>query len=64
MKKRLSQREKEIRQLILEGKTNKEICRILYISRSTLENHITKIYQKCDVKNRMELIFKYFKERG
>lgn len=57
-KKRLSPREKEVYELIIIGKTNREICRELCICKGTLERHITSIYQKKGVKNRFELVFK------
>lgn len=52
----ISQREKEVIQLIVEGKTNKEIDQELFISSHTVKNHIYNIYQKLHVKNRFQLI--------
>lgn len=52
----LTQREQEIIRLILEGASNKDIERKLFISSSTVRNHIYNIYQKLDVRNRLELI--------
>jgi ligand-binding sensor domain-containing protein/DNA-binding CsgD family transcriptional regulator len=52
----LSNREQEIARLVLKGKTNKEIEDQLYISISTVKNHVYNIYQKLGVKNRLELI--------
>ncbi len=52
----ISKREKEIIQLILKGKSNKEIEDILFISLATVKNHIYKIYKKMGIKSRMELI--------
>lgn len=57
-KTRLSPREKEVYELIVIGKTNKQICKELCICKSTLEKYITKIYQKKGVKNRIELVFR------
>ena len=57
-KTRLSPREKEVYELIVVGKTNKQICKELCICKSTLEKYITKIYQKKGVKNRIELVFR------
>lgn len=67
MQKKLSPRETEVYELILIGKTNKQICRELCICKGTLERHITSIYQKKGVKNRFELVFrskKILKEGG
>lgn len=51
----LSKQEKKVNDLILEGKTNKEIAGELFISISTVKTHTTNIYSKLGVKNRKEL---------
>jgi ligand-binding sensor domain-containing protein/DNA-binding CsgD family transcriptional regulator len=53
---RISDREREILQLILKGKTNKDIEDSLYISLNTVKSHVFKIYRKMGVKSRLELI--------
>ncbi|HLP46474.1 MAG TPA: triple tyrosine motif-containing protein, partial [Candidatus Kapabacteria bacterium] len=55
-KHNISTREREIIQLILKGKTNKDIEDDLYISVSTVKNHVYNIYQKFGVNSRLELI--------
>lgn len=45
----LSEREREIFQLIAEGKTTKEIAAMLGISPTTVETHRAKILQKLDL---------------
>lgn len=52
----LTKREKEIMALLLEGKTNKEIEKELYISLQTVKSHIYNIYQKLNVQNRIQMI--------
>ncbi len=52
----LTAREAEILRLILQGASNKDIAKKLFISASTVRNHIYNIYQKLGVKNRLELI--------
>lgn len=52
----ISRREQEILQLILKGKTNKDIEDALFISIRTVKNHVYNIYQKFGVKTRLELI--------
>ncbi len=54
----LSNQEQTIQQLILEGKSNKEIAKELFISLSTVKTHITHIYNKLQVSNRRELLQK------
>lgn len=50
--KRLTQREKEVIDLIIQGKKNKEIAEELFIDISTVKSHVNKIYKKTGVKNR------------
>lgn len=42
----LSPRELEISGLALDGRTNREICALLYISLPTLKTHLNNIYRK------------------
>jgi DNA-binding CsgD family transcriptional regulator len=51
----LSKREQEIFFLMLEGKSNREIGEVLYISVKTVKNHIYSIFQKLGVKSRIKL---------
>lgn len=53
---RLSEREKEVLQLISQGLGNKEISEKLYISESTVKNHLRNILDKLHLQNRMQLI--------
>jgi DNA-binding CsgD family transcriptional regulator len=52
----ISQREKEILKLLLDGKSNKEIEDELFISYHTVKNHVYNLYQKLGVKTRYELV--------
>ncbi len=54
--KQLTEREKEILQLICEGKTTSEIADTLYISVKTVETHRTNIFKKAEVRNVAELV--------
>ncbi len=56
----LTPREKEVLELLLEGKQRNEIATILYISENTVKKQITSIYQKLGVSSRNEL-FALFK---
>lgn len=51
----LSPREKQIATLIAEGLTNREIAKELSIDISTVDTHRSKIYNKLDVRNAVEL---------
>ena len=50
----LTMREKEVLQLIAEGKRNKEIAGMLFISTETVRCHVKHIFEKLKVKNRVE----------
>lgn len=54
----LTPREQEVTQLILEGKSNKEIASSLFVSERTVEFHLQNIYNKFQVKSRIELVLK------
>ena len=51
----LTARQKEVYELIISGKSNKEIMANLYIEQSTLKSHINQIYKKLNIKSRREL---------
>lgn len=52
----LTKREKEILQIIADGKTNKEIARLLNLSSKTIETHRLNLMRKLDVHNGIELL--------
>ncbi|MCX7821626.1 MAG: LuxR C-terminal-related transcriptional regulator [Brevinematales bacterium] len=52
----ISKREKDILIMLLNGKNNREICSKLCISVNTIKTHISNIYQKTGVNNRIELL--------
>ncbi len=52
----LSEREREILQLIAEGHSNKEIAVLLSVSPVTIETHRSHILQKLDIHNTAELV--------
>jgi DNA-binding NarL/FixJ family response regulator/anti-sigma regulatory factor (Ser/Thr protein kinase) len=56
IKHNLSGREREIIARIINGKIHKEICEELGITHNTMKNHIKRIYQKCNVQTKVELI--------
>ncbi len=56
---RLSDREREILQLLARGRQNKEIVTALGISPSTVATHIRRIYEKLQVHSRAEAVGKF-----
>jgi DNA-binding NarL/FixJ family response regulator len=51
----LSSREREIADLVSGGATNPEIAQTLFLSRKTIERHVSHILAKLGVRNRAEL---------
>lgn len=54
----LTAREIEIARYVCDGKSNREIAEILFISQNTVRNHIYNIYRKLEVTNKIELMNK------
>lgn len=54
--KNLTQREREVFHLVVDGKTTKEVARALDVSVKTAENHRGKVLEKLGVSNTAELV--------
>ena len=59
----LTQREKEILKLLIEGEPKKHIAELLKISQLTVETHIKNIYSKLHVHTQVDLVSKAIKEK-
>src|SRR5215208_728833 len=62
--KNLSKREREVVELLLQGKSNKQIAFALGIAESTVEFHLRNVYAKLQVSSRTEAILKLGKSTG
>ena len=62
LSKELTEREKEICSLMVEGLANKQIADRLYISEGTVKNYISNIYDKTGIHDRVKLIVELRKE--
>jgi DNA-binding NarL/FixJ family response regulator len=51
----LTDREKDVLQLVGKGMSNKEIARKLYISEGTVKNYISSLYSKLELNDRSKL---------
>ena len=61
IKRILTNREKEIFDLLIQNKTSKEIADTLYISEKTVRNHNSNVMQKIDVKGRAMAVVELIK---
>lgn len=52
----LTPREKEVLRLIAEGKSNRAISQVLFISEKTAKNHVSSILQKLNVEDRTHAV--------
>jgi DNA-binding NarL/FixJ family response regulator len=52
----LTPREREIFRLIADGLSNAEIGQALYIGETTVKTHVTHVFQKLDVRDRVQAI--------
>ena len=50
----LSERERQILECLVEGQSNKEIARRLFLSEKTVKHYMTNIMQKLHVRSRVE----------
>lgn len=59
-----SEREKEVTELLMQGKSNKQIAMALGISASTVEYHLKNVYKKLQVNSRTEAVLRLGKSVG
>ena len=52
----LTEREKQVLQLLAEGKTNKDVASLLSLGVSTIETHRLNLMQKLNLHNTAELV--------
>ncbi|MFM0272744.1 response regulator transcription factor [Paraburkholderia aspalathi] len=51
---RLTPRQREVLRLLAEGKSNKQICRVLNVAEGTIKNHLYALFRQIGVSNRTE----------
>jgi DNA-binding NarL/FixJ family response regulator len=59
----LSEREKQVLQLLVEGYSYKMIAAEMFIAIDTVRSHIKKIYEKLHVNSKSEAVAKAFKDK-
>jgi len=51
----LTPREMDVAKLVAKGKSNKDICKILFLTVGTVKNYVTRILEKLELNSRTEL---------
>jgi DNA-binding NarL/FixJ family response regulator len=59
----LTEREKEILQLLAEGRSNKEVANVLNLSINTIETHRTRIMQKLNLHSAADIVLYAVRKR-
>ena len=62
-KPKLTHREKEILEHVSRGESNKQIAEKLFISEKTVKNHLTNIFRKLEVEDRLQAMLYAVKHR-
>jgi LuxR family transcriptional regulator of spore coat protein len=57
----LTNREREVFELLVQDKTSKDIAQQLFISEKTVRNHISNVMQKLNVKGRSQTVVELIK---
>ena len=52
----LTERQVDVLGLMMQGKSNKAICRVLNLAEPTVKNHVTAILRALNVTNRVEAV--------
>ena len=52
----LTNREREVFELLVQDKTTKDIAQMLFISEKTVKNHVSNIFQKLGVDDRTQAV--------
>ena len=55
----LTRREREVIDLVLEGHTNAEVARRLYLSERTVETHLQHVYRRLGIDSRIALVARF-----
>ncbi len=58
----ISEKEREIMELVAEGLSNKEIAARLYLSEGTVRNYLSTLLDKLSLRDRTQLAIYYYTE--
>lgn len=51
----LTEREREVAELVAGGRSNKQVAAVLFLSEGTIENTLTRVYAKLGMRSRTQL---------
>jgi DNA-binding CsgD family transcriptional regulator/tetratricopeptide (TPR) repeat protein len=60
----LTAAERQVAELIIEGRTNREVAEQLFVSPHTVNTHVRRIFEKLQVRSRVELVRTAETEKG
>lgn len=63
VRRRLTEREREVMEVIAQGLTNREIARRLYLTEKTVKNYVNTVFAKLGVTSRGEAIARWLDTR-
>lgn len=58
---KLTPKQKEVLSLLIDGLSNQEIADKMFITESTVKLHVRDILRKYNLRDRLQLIVKYYK---
>jgi DNA-binding NarL/FixJ family response regulator len=61
---RLTDRQREVAELVAQGLNNEEIARLLFLSRATVKSHLTASMRRLDVRTRTQLAIAINRDRS